>query len=203
MARKKSRGRQVPESQKRQCPHCSIKAKFLGDHIRNQHPDKKGKAPSSITPTASEDFSLSPTTSDAATDDWPDVEKILTPSTKTETRTVTETKIEPDVKGGGEIGGLAEFFMTIADWINSFWDEKPYINLTEATARRLEKQFNQAFKIYITPMIGFIITVAIIFGYPIIAHIIGRDFIYGAIKKFKDGISNRMKERKKHETTGY
>jgi hypothetical protein len=111
----------------------------------------------------------------------------------------TISPAKPDKKPQGQIHGLAGFFMTIADWLNATVCKDPKVKMDEKTAQSLERQFNEAFGTYIGPMAAFIVSIVIIFGWPIFANTLGKKFALGFITKFtsafkKSGIGDNVKK---------
>lgn len=103
----------------------------------------------------------------------------------------------PEAKSGkkgkpGAFLGIGRFFITIADWLNKTICKDPKIEMNEKIAKDLELQFNDAFGIYISPMIAFAGSMFFIFGLPILLNLFGEQIIVKLITKFKDGITDKL-----------
>ena len=95
----------------------------------------------------------------------------------------------------GQLLGFGSFLMTMKDFINSKWENPPYIELDEPTAKGLERQFNEAFGAYITPLLGFCFSMFIVFGLPMLIHAFGNQ----VIKWWDDFKKGKKSEKKKKE----
>lgn len=118
---------------------------------------------------------------------FPTMDKVLPDRPSTE-----PPRSQPPKTGKGAVYGLAGFFVTAAEWINSFWVDPPKIKCDDATARRLEQQFNDAFGVMVHPILGFCLSMFLVFGWPILAHVLGKDFVNGLIRKMRDGFKKKM-----------
>lgn len=151
------------------CPTCGKEFSNLSRHKCKKAEEAKSFSP---TPTPSADFS-----------DFPDVKEEVDKA---------KEKVETAQAG---FTGMAGCFMTIAEWINSFWDTPPKIVCNESTAKQLSRQFYQVIGKELPPVWAFAISLFIIFGLPILAHVIGKDGINWLKKKIK-GQFGKNEEKK-------
>ena len=114
-------------------------------------------------------------------------------------------KFQPPKKGGThKIMGIGHFFKVVAAWLNKTICTDPKIEMDDATAAMLEQQFNEAFGIYIEPLVAFAGSMFFIFGIPVLLNLFGEKVVVKLIMKFKAGISDKLGDNtvnKMHQKT--
>ena len=167
-------------------PNCpSPDHRSLGHHMRNYH---------SKTPSPSEPgISQSPTPG-SDTIPFKDIGKSMDKAGKTFDKkagvAVIDTSKIP--KGGGRVLGIGGFFMTLASWLNETVCKDPKVIMTEKIAADLELQFNQAFGVYVQPIVGFVMSTFFIFGVPVLLNLFGKEIISKMTKKFTEGFKKKI-----------
>lgn len=94
--------------------------------------------------------------------------------------------------GSRKIMGIGHFFKVLAEWLNKTICTDPKVQMSDATAAMLEQQFNEAFGIYIEPMIALAGSLFFVFGVPILLNLFGEQIVVKLIMKFKQGISDKL-----------
>lgn len=123
--------------------------------------------------------------------EWVDVDEAMKKSKDKASKGIIPSKTKQGKKPGKMLG-IGAFFKTIAKWLNATICKDPEIIMDDATAKELEQQFNDAFGIYIEPLVAFAGSIFMIFIIPILLNLFGEEIITKLILKFKDGIFNKL-----------
>lgn len=165
------------------CPHPIYRSK--GRHLRDYH--------SNITPTQESAGSIqSPPPPSGST---PPIQFQNVGDVMKEKKQELAKKgkfIAPKTKGSNKVMGIGHFFKVVAEWLNNTICTNPKVEMNDATAAMLEQQFNEAFGIYIEPIVAFAGSMFFIFAVPILLNLFGEQIVVKLIMKFKQGISDKL-----------